>query len=111
MAGPRRGSGCSSESSLRLKRLVKRQPPSLRASIPRRVRRILRKGSSGFIQTAKLAENGHVMCVVEKAGFEPRTLGTEAERALNCATRPVATRNTLGVCTKCSNRPYGFRNT
>ncbi len=29
------------------------------------------------------------MCVVVKAGFEPRTLGTEAERATNCATAPV----------------------
>ncbi len=29
------------------------------------------------------------MCVVEKAGFEPRTLGTGAERATNCATAPV----------------------
>ncbi len=34
-------------------------------------------------------ENRHVMCVVEKAGFEPRTLGTGAERATNCATAPV----------------------
>jgi hypothetical protein len=31
------------------------------------------------------------MCVVEKAGFEPRTLGTGAERATNCATAPVGT--------------------
>ncbi len=31
----------------------------------------------------------HVMCLVEKAGFEPRTLGTGAERATNCATAPV----------------------
>ncbi len=31
----------------------------------------------------------HVMCVVEKAWFEPRTLGTGAERASNCATAPV----------------------
>ncbi len=37
----------------------------------------------------QLAENRHVMCVVEKAGFEPRTLGTGAERATNCATAPV----------------------
>jgi hypothetical protein len=37
----------------------------------------------------QLAENRHVMCVVEKAGFEPRTLGTGAERATNCATSPV----------------------
>ncbi len=29
------------------------------------------------------------MCVVEKAGFESRTLGTGAERATNCATAPV----------------------
>ena len=29
------------------------------------------------------------MCVVEKAGFEPRTLGTGAERATNRATAPV----------------------
>ena len=28
------------------------------------------------------------MCVVEKAGFEARTLGTGAERAANCTTRP-----------------------
>ncbi len=28
------------------------------------------------------------MCVVEKAGFESRTLGTEAERATNCTTAP-----------------------
>ncbi len=38
----------------------------------------------------QLAENRHVMCIVEKAGFEPRTLGTGAERATNCATAPVA---------------------
>ncbi len=37
----------------------------------------------------QLAENRHVMCVVEKAGFEPRTLGTGAERATNSATAPV----------------------
>ncbi len=37
----------------------------------------------------QLAENRHVMCVVEKAGFEPRTLGTGAERDTNCATAPV----------------------
>jgi hypothetical protein len=29
------------------------------------------------------------MCVVEKAGFKPRTLGTGAERATNCATALV----------------------
>ena len=38
-----------------------------------------------FIQT----ENRHVMCYVEKAGFKPRTLGTGAERATNCASAPV----------------------
>ncbi len=32
----------------------------------------------------QLAEIRHVMCVVEKAGFEPRTLGTGVERATNC---------------------------
>ncbi len=37
----------------------------------------------------QLAENRHVMCVVEKAGFEPKTLGIGAERATNCATAPV----------------------
>ncbi len=37
----------------------------------------------------QLAENRHVMCVVEKARFEPRTLGTRTERAINCATTPV----------------------
>ncbi len=37
----------------------------------------------------QLAENRHVMCVVEKAGFEPITLGTGVERATNCATAPV----------------------
>ncbi len=31
----------------------------------------------------------HVTCFVEKAGFEPRTLGTKAERHDHCATRPV----------------------
>ena len=31
----------------------------------------------------------HVTCFVEKAGFEPRTLGTKAERYDHCATRPV----------------------
>jgi hypothetical protein len=31
----------------------------------------------------------HVTCFVEKAGFEPRTLGTSAERYDHCATRPV----------------------
>ncbi len=31
----------------------------------------------------------HVTCFVEKAGFEPRTLGTKAESYDNCATRPV----------------------
>jgi hypothetical protein len=34
-------------------------------------------------------EQRHVLCFVEKAGLEPRTLGTEAERAANCATRPL----------------------
>ncbi len=33
------------------------------------------------------------MCVVEKAGFEPRTLGTEAERAASCGTAPVIMSN------------------
>jgi hypothetical protein len=37
----------------------------------------------------QLAVNRHVMCVVKKAGFEPMTLGTRAERATNCATAPV----------------------
>jgi hypothetical protein len=37
----------------------------------------------------RLAENRHVMCVVEKARFEPRTLGTGAERASSCATALV----------------------
>ncbi len=32
----------------------------------------------------------HVLCIVEKARFEPRTLGTRAECAANCATRAVA---------------------
>ncbi len=31
----------------------------------------------------------HVTCFVEKAGFEPRTLGTKVERYDHCATRPV----------------------
>jgi hypothetical protein len=31
----------------------------------------------------------HVTCFVEKAGFEPRTLITKAERYDHCATRPV----------------------
>jgi hypothetical protein len=31
----------------------------------------------------------HVTCFVEKAGFEPRTLGTNAERYDHCAARPV----------------------
>jgi hypothetical protein len=31
----------------------------------------------------------HITCSVEKAGFEPRTLGTKAERYDQCATRPV----------------------
>jgi hypothetical protein len=31
----------------------------------------------------------HVTCFVEKAGFEPRTLGTKAKRYDHCATRPV----------------------
>ncbi len=31
----------------------------------------------------------HVSCFVEKAGFEPRTLGTKAERYDHCATRMV----------------------
>ncbi len=37
----------------------------------------------------QLAENRHVMCVVEKAWFKPRTLGTGAERATKCATAQV----------------------
>ena len=40
---------------------------------------------------SQLAENRHVMCVVEKAWFEPRTLGTVAEHATNCATTQVHT--------------------
>jgi hypothetical protein len=31
----------------------------------------------------------HVSCFLEKAGFEPRTLGTKAERYDHCATRPA----------------------
>jgi hypothetical protein len=31
----------------------------------------------------------HVTCFVEKVGFEPRSLGTKAERCDHCATRPV----------------------
>ncbi len=31
----------------------------------------------------------HATCFVGKAGFEPRTLGTKAERYDHCATRPV----------------------
>ena len=31
----------------------------------------------------------YVKCFVGKAGFEPRTLGTKAERHDHCATRPV----------------------
>ncbi len=31
----------------------------------------------------------HVICFVEKAGFEPRTLGTKAERYDHCTTRLV----------------------
>ncbi len=31
----------------------------------------------------------HVTCFVEKVGFEPKTLGTKAERYDHCATRPV----------------------
>ncbi len=31
----------------------------------------------------------HVPCFVEKSGFEPRTLGTKAERYDHCATRLV----------------------
>ncbi len=31
----------------------------------------------------------HVMCVLEKAGFKPRTLGTGAECATNWASAPV----------------------
>jgi hypothetical protein len=46
---------------------------------------------------SQLAENRHVMCVVEKAGFEPRTLGTGAERATNCATAPVEVHDTSQV--------------
>ncbi len=34
----------------------------------------------------------HVTCFVQKAGFEPRTLGTKAERNDRCATRPVMDR-------------------
>ncbi len=45
----------------------------------------------------QLAEKRHVMCVVEKAGFEPRTLGTGAERATNCATALVAQYNYIIV--------------
>ncbi len=37
----------------------------------------------------QLVENRHVMCVVEKDRFEPRTLGTRVERATNCTTAPV----------------------
>jgi hypothetical protein len=36
----------------------------------------------------------HATCFVEKVGFEPRTLGTEAERYDHCATRPVLARDT-----------------
>ncbi len=32
----------------------------------------------------------HVTCFVEKAGFEPRTLGTKAERYDHCSTRLVS---------------------
>ncbi len=35
--------------------------------------------------------NRLVTCFVKKAGFEPRTLGTKAERYDHCATRPVDT--------------------
>ncbi len=31
----------------------------------------------------------HVTCFVEKARFEPRTVGTQAERYDHCSTRPV----------------------
>ncbi len=32
----------------------------------------------------------HAPCFVEKAGFEPRTMGIKAECYDHCATRPVA---------------------
>ena len=43
---------------------------------------------------------------VERAGFEPRTLGTGAERAANCATRPgtgsfLVMANRFGVSAAC----------
>jgi hypothetical protein len=43
-----------------------------------------------FIQTANWQrENRHVMCVVEKAGFEPRTLRTGAGRHIRFARTQV----------------------
>ncbi len=47
-----------------------------------------KKGFS-FFQTAQIGrELRHVSCVEDKARFEPRTSGTEGERADHCATRP-----------------------
>jgi hypothetical protein len=39
----------------------------------------------------------HVTCFVEKAGFEPRTLGTKVERYDHCGTRPVPRGRTLSI--------------
>ncbi len=53
---------------------------------------VLKSNKFLLYSNCQLAENRHVMCVAEKAGFEPRTLGTGAKppkRATNCATAPV----------------------
>ncbi len=46
----------------------------------------------------------HVTCFVEKAGFEPRTLGTKAERYDHCAgaTRQVQHLTRMAEVLRCS---------
>jgi hypothetical protein len=66
----------------RLVRASRLASPETGPGLPARPWAVIR--SSSFIQTAKLAES-----FVEKAGFEPRTLGTGAECVANCAILPV----------------------
>ncbi len=49
----------------------------------------IKLGKNSWLHSTSMKR--HVTCFVEKAGFEPRTLGTdsEAERYDHCATRSV----------------------